>query len=62
MREGPRMRHNPRSRFATNESGATAIEYSLIAALIAMVLVVSLTLIGVALSGIFAGIAAALAP
>ncbi|MCZ8193253.1 Flp family type IVb pilin [Brevundimonas sp.] len=34
------------SRFAKNDSGATAIEYGLIAALIAVVIIAALTLIG----------------
>jgi pilus assembly protein Flp/PilA len=34
------------SRFAKDESGATAIEYGLIAALIALVLVAALTTLG----------------
>jgi len=41
------------SRFAKNESGATAIEYGLIAALVAVVLVTALTAVGTKLSGTF---------
>ena len=41
------------SRFARNESGATAIEYGLIAALVAVVLVVALGAMGNKLSGVF---------
>ena len=37
-------------RFATDESGATAIEYGLIAALIAVVIIGGLTLVGQSLS------------
>jgi pilus assembly protein Flp/PilA len=37
-------------RFARNESGATAIEYGLIAALIAVVIIGALTLVGTNLS------------
>ena len=39
--------------FIANESGATAIEYGLIAALIAVVLVASLQGVGTALEGAF---------
>ncbi len=39
--------------FAADESGATAIEYGLIAALIAVVVVASVTLIGTSLSNTF---------
>jgi len=41
------------TRFLKDESGATAIEYGLIAALIAVVLVVSLQNVGGALKGAF---------
>ena len=41
------------TRFLKDESGATAIEYGLIAALIAVVLVASLGAVGGALSGAF---------
>ncbi len=46
------------SRFLTDERGATAIEYGLIAALISIVIIASLKLLGTKLSGTFAGIAA----
>lgn len=49
-------------KFLRDEEGATAIEYALIAALIAVVLVVSLTNVGTALVAIFAKIIAALTP
>ena len=39
--------------FAANDRGATAIEYGLIAALIAVVVVASVTLIGTSLSNTF---------
>jgi pilus assembly protein Flp/PilA len=39
------------SRFLKNESGATAIEYGLIAALIAVVIIGGLTAVGGALDG-----------
>jgi pilus assembly protein Flp/PilA len=41
------------SRFAHDESGATAIEYGLIAALVAVVLVTALAAMGNKLSGTF---------
>jgi pilus assembly protein Flp/PilA len=41
------------TRFLKDESGATAIEYGLIAALIAVVLVSALQLVGTSLKGAF---------
>jgi len=41
------------TRFLKDESGATAIEYGLIAALIAVVLVTALTAVGDSLKGTF---------
>lgn len=41
------------TRFLKDDSGATAIEYGLIAALIAVVLVGALTAVGTSLSGAF---------
>ena len=41
------------NRFAKDESGATAIEYGLIAALIAVGIILALTTLGGKLSGIF---------
>ena len=41
------------SRFARDESGATAIEYGLVAALVAVVLVVAVGAMGNKLSGVF---------
>lgn len=41
------------TRFLKDESGATAIEYGLIAALIAVVLVTALTAVGSSLGGAF---------
>ena len=41
------------SRFVANESGATAIEYSLIAALIAVVMIGAVTTVGTRLSAKF---------
>jgi len=41
------------SRFVRDESGATAIEYGLIAALIAVVIIGAITAVGTGLSGTF---------
>jgi pilus assembly protein Flp/PilA len=46
--------------FLVDESGATAIEYALIAALVAMALVGSVTALGASLKSIFATVATAL--
>ena len=48
------------NRFVKNESGATAIEYGLIAALIAVVIIGGATLFGTSLDGLFRRIAAIL--
>lgn len=48
-------------RFARDESGATAIEYGLIAALISVVIITVLTTIGTNLSARFQEVATALA-
>jgi pilus assembly protein Flp/PilA len=45
------------SRFLKDESGATAIEYSLIAALIGIVIIAAVGKLGTNLSNKFAGIA-----
>jgi len=45
------------SRFVRDESGATAIEYGLIAALIAVVIITAVTSVGTNLSGTFNTIA-----
>ena len=45
------------SRFIRDESGATAIEYGLIAALVAVVLITALTTLGTSLSTTFNGVA-----
>ena len=45
------------TRFVQDESGATAIEYGLIAALIAVVIITAVTAIGTNLSGKFNNIA-----
>ncbi len=46
--------------FWQDEEGVTAIEYGLIAALIAVVIIASVTLVGTTLSGVFNTIATAL--
>ena len=48
------------SRFLKDESGATAIEYGLIAALIAVVIITAVGALGDSLSGTFGRISAAL--
>ncbi|MCR5877718.1 Flp family type IVb pilin [Phenylobacterium sp. J367] len=48
------------ARFAKDESGATAIEYGLIAALVAVVLVTALTAMGGKLKGAFEDVDAAI--
>jgi pilus assembly protein Flp/PilA len=47
-------------KFAANENGATAIEYGLIAALIAVVVITALTTIGTNLNTDFTSVATAL--
>ena len=47
-------------RFARDESGATAIEYGLIAALISVVIITAVTSVGTSLTGIFTTVAGAL--
>lgn len=51
---------NQLQRFAKEEDGVTAIEYGLIAALIAVVIIGAVTTVGTKLTGIFTTIAAAL--
>ena len=46
-------------RFLSNESGATAIEYGLIAAGIAVVIIAAVQLVGTNLTGTFNSVAAA---
>ena len=41
------------SRFAKDESGATAIEYGLIVALIAVIIITAVTALGTKISGAF---------
>src|SRR5262245_56575691 len=56
-----RRRHmNLVTRFAKDESGATAIEYGLIAALVSVVIIGALTLLGTNLSTKFNTVASAL--
>jgi pilus assembly protein Flp/PilA len=50
------------ARFAKDESGATAIEYGLIAAGIAVVILVAVNLTGTNLTATFENVAAAVAP
>ena len=50
------------SRFVKNESGATAIEYGLIAGLIAVVIITAVTAVGSDLTGTFNEISDSLAP
>jgi len=45
------------SRFVRDESGATAIEYGMIAALVAVVLIAALKALGTSLSTTFNGVA-----
>ena len=45
------------NRFVKDESGATAIEYGLIASLIAVVIIVALTTLGTNLSAVFNSVA-----
>jgi pilus assembly protein Flp/PilA len=47
-------------RFVRNESGATAIEYGLIAALISVVIITAVTLVGGNLTTVFNNVATAL--
>jgi pilus assembly protein Flp/PilA len=49
------------SRFVKDESGVTAIEYGLIAALIAVVIIASVTLVGTDLQLVFTAVSTALA-
>ena len=49
------------SRFAQDESGATAIEYGLIAALIAVVIISAVTTVGTKLTSTFGKVSAKLA-
>ena len=48
------------SRFVKDESGATAIEYGLIAALIAVVIIGAVTAVGTSLSGTFSTVSSSI--
>lgn len=48
------------TRFVTDESGVTAIEYGLIAALISVVIIASVTLVGEKLVAVFTSISTSL--
>jgi pilus assembly protein Flp/PilA len=50
------------SRFVRDESGATAIEYGLIAALISVVIITAVKLVGTNLQTTFTAVSTALAP
>ena len=50
------------SRFIRDESGATAIEYGLIAALIAVVIITGVTAVGTQLSATFNSLSVSLTP
>lgn len=50
------------SRFANDESGATAIEYGLIAGLIGVVIIAAVTSVGTSISAKFNSVSGALAP
>ena len=45
------------SRFVREEEGATAVEYGLMVALIAVVIIVAVALIGTRLNGVFTNVA-----
>ncbi|HEY8032818.1 MAG TPA: Flp family type IVb pilin [Methylocella sp.] len=58
---GDSIMRNLFRRFADDQSGVTAIEYGLIAALIAVVIITAVTTVGTDLSATFNSIASALA-
>ena len=49
----PMFKHLTKFRIRANERGATAVEYGLMVALIAIVIIVAVALLGTNLSGIF---------
>jgi pilus assembly protein Flp/PilA len=51
---------NIMSRFLKDESGATAIEYGLIAALVAVAIITAVTTLGTKLTGTFGNVSAKL--
>jgi pilus assembly protein Flp/PilA len=53
------MKHQLRT-FVHNEEGATAVEYALLAAMIALPIITGLTNIGVKLSGYFSEVSSAM--
>lgn len=53
---------NNMKRFMRDEEGVTAIEYGLIASLIAVVIILSVTSVGTQLKAVFTSIATALTP
>jgi len=53
---------NNMKRFVRDEEGVTAIEYGLIASLIAVVIILSVTSVGTQLKAVFTSIATALTP
>jgi pilus assembly protein Flp/PilA len=50
------------SRFAHDDSGATAIEYGLIAGLVSVVIITAVTLVGTRLQATFTAVSTALTP
>ena len=48
------------TRFMKSEKGATAIEYGLIAALVAVVIITAVTALGTKLSGVFNSVSSSL--
>ena len=52
--------HQPFRRFVKDQSGVTAIEYGLIAALIAVVIIGAVTALGTSVQSTFSTVAAAL--
>jgi pilus assembly protein Flp/PilA len=48
------------SRFSSNEAGVTAIEYGLIAALVAVIIIGAVATVGTSLSGTFSTVAGSL--
>jgi pilus assembly protein Flp/PilA len=56
--EGLNNMRNLVTRFVKDEGGASAVEYSVLLALIAAALIVSVTALGVKIQGVFTGITA----